>query len=99
MATLRFKALEETLKRKPVEVTSPGANVSDYFGMYVFDRQKMEKHLPKEAFKAVVGAIDHGNRIDLKIADQIAMGMKTWAMNLGATHYNTLVSTIDRRNC
>jgi glutamine synthetase len=87
MATLRFKALEETLKRKPVEVTAPGANVSDYFGMYVFDRQKMEKHLPKEAFKAVVGAIDNGNRIDLKIADQIAMGMKTWAMNLGATHY------------
>jgi glutamine synthetase len=87
MATLRFKALEETLKRKPVEVTAPGANVSDYFGMYVFDRQKMEKHLPKEAFKAVVGAIDNGARIDLKIADQIAMGMKTWAMNLGATHY------------
>ncbi len=87
MATLRFKALEETLKRKPVEVTAPGANVSDYYGMYVFDRQKMEKHLPKEAFKAVVGAIDNGNRIDLKIADQIAMGMKTWAMNLGATHY------------
>ena len=45
MATLRFKALEETLKRKPVEVIAPGANVSDYFGMYVFDRQKMEKHL------------------------------------------------------
>ncbi|NWJ50226.1 MAG: glutamine synthetase III [Bacteroidetes bacterium] len=87
MATLRFKALEETLKRKPVDVTAPGANVSDYFGMYVFDRQKMEKHLPKEAFKAVVGAIDNGARIDLKIADQIAMGMKTWAMNLGATHY------------
>ncbi len=87
MATLRFKALEETLKRKPVEVTAPGKNVSDYFGMYVFDRQKMEKHLPKEAYKAIVGAVDNGTRIDLKIADQIAMGMKTWAMNLGATHY------------
>jgi len=87
MATLRFKALEETLKRKPVEVIAPGDKVSDYYGMNVFDRLKMERHLSKEAFKSVVDAIDNGNRIDLKIADQIAMGMKVWAMSMGATHY------------
>jgi glutamine synthetase len=87
MATLRFKALEETLKRKPVEVKAPGDKVSDYYAMNVFDRLKMERHLSKEAFKSVVDAIDNGNRIDLKIADQIAMGMKVWAMSMGATHY------------
>jgi len=87
MATLRFKALEETLKRKPVEVIAPGDKVSDYYGMNVFDRLKMERHLSKEAFKSVIDAIDNGNRIDLKIADQIAMGMKVWAMSMGATHY------------
>jgi len=87
MATLRFKALEETLKRKPVEVKAPGDKVSDYYAVNVFDRLKMERHLSKEAFKSVVDAIDNGNRIDLKIADQIAMGMKVWAMSMGATHY------------
>ena len=87
MATLRFKALEETLKRKPVEVKAPGDKVSDYYGMNVFDRLKMERYLSKDAFKSVVDAIDNGNRIDLKIADQIAMGMKVWAMSMGATHY------------
>jgi len=87
MATLRFKALEDALKRKPIPVTSPGEKISDFYGMYVFDRQKMEKYLPKDAYKSVIGAIDHGTRIDLKLADQIALGMKSWAMSLGATHY------------
>jgi len=87
MATLRFKALEDALKRKPISVTSPGEKISDFYGMYVFDRQKMEKYLPKDAYKSVIGAIDHGTRIDLKLADQIALGMKSWAMSLGATHY------------
>ncbi|MFZ4707898.1 MAG: glutamine synthetase III, partial [Bacteroidales bacterium] len=87
MATLRFKALEDALKRRPVEIKAPGEKISDYFGLNVFDRVKMEKYLPKDANKAVIDAIDHGKRIDMKLADQIAMGMKSWAMSLGATHY------------
>lgn len=87
MATLRFKALEETLMRKPVEITAPAEKVSDYYGMHVFDRPKMEKFLSKEAYRAVVDAIDKGSRIDRKIADQVATGMKSWAMSLGVTHY------------
>ncbi len=87
MATIRFKALEDALKRKPVEVKAPGEKISDYFGLNVFDRVKMEKYLPKDAYKAVIDAVDLGKRIDMKLADQIAMGMKSWAMSLGATHY------------
>lgn len=87
MATLRFKALGDALKREPVEVNAPGEKISDYYGLYVFDREKMEKYLPKDAFKSVIAAIDLGTRIELKLADQIALGMKTWAMSLGATHY------------
>jgi glutamine synthetase len=87
MATLRFKALEDALKRRPVEVKAPGEKTSDYYGLYVFDRIKMEKYLPKDAYKAVVDAVDYGKRIDMKLADQIAMGMKSWAISLGATHY------------
>jgi glutamine synthetase len=87
MATLRFKALEDALKRRPIEVTTTGEKISDYFGINVFDRIKMEKYLPKDANKAVLDAIDYGKRLDMKLADQIAMGMKSWAMSLGATHY------------
>jgi glutamine synthetase len=87
MASLRFKALEETLNRKPVGITYPSEKVSEYFGINVFDRSKMEKHLSKEAYKAVIDAIDKGERVDRKLAEQVAAGMKNWAMALGATHY------------
>ena len=87
MATLRFSALEESLKRKPVEITAPSEKISDYYRMHVFDKTKMAKYLSKDAFKAVNDAIDKGERIDRKMADQVAYGMKTWAMSLGVTHY------------
>ena len=87
MATLRFKALEESLKRKPVQIKAPSEKISDYYRMHVFDKAKMEKYLSKDAFNAVNDAIDKGERIDRKMADQVAFGMKTWAMSLGVTHY------------
>jgi len=86
MAQFRFRALEEILRRKPVEVKREDNLVSDYYGMCVFDRTKMKKYLSKEAFKAVVDAIDHGTAVDRKMADQVAQGMKAWALENGATH-------------
>lgn len=87
MATLRFKAIEESLKRRPLDVVPPSEKISDFFGIYVFDKVKMEKHLSQDAFDAVVEAIEQGNRIDRKMADQVASGMKNWAMSHGVTHY------------
>ena len=87
MATLRFKALEVLSSRKPVAVTREENLTSDYYGMLVFDRPKMKKYLSKESFKGIIDAIDNGTTIDRKIADQVAIGMKAWAMENGATHY------------
>jgi len=87
MAHLRFKALEQVFNRKPVEVKAPATKASEYFGMYVFDKPKMKKYLSKEAYQAVELAIDKGIRIDRKMADQVAAGMKAWALEMGATHY------------
>lgn len=87
MASLRFKALETLSSRKPVAVKREENLISDYYGMLVFDRPKMKKYLSKEAFKGIVDAIDNGTTIDRKIADQVAIGMKAWAMENGATHY------------
>ena len=87
MATLRFLALEEVLRRKPVKIEIPKEKISSYYGSNVFDRSKMQKYLSKEAFEAVMMAIEKGTRIDRKMADQVAAGMKAWAMEMGATHY------------
>lgn len=62
-------------------------HVSEYFGADVFDKAKMKRYLPKDVFESVMSAIEGGRRIDRKIASQVANGMKTWAMERGATHY------------
>lgn len=87
MAQFRLKALEEVLNREPKEFVREDNLVSDYYGKLVFDQPKMKKYLSKEAFNAVMDAIENGTVIDRKMADQIAQGMKSWALENGATHY------------
>ncbi len=87
MAQFRFKALEEVLNRQPLEVVREENLVSDYYGMMVFDQSKMKKYLSREAYKAVTDAIENGTTVDRKMADQVAQGMKAWAIENGATHY------------
>ncbi|MFO7658406.1 MAG: glutamine synthetase III [Bacteroidales bacterium] len=87
MAVIRFNALKEVYGRKPVEFEPPSSLTSDYFGVNVFDKFKMEKYLTGEAYGQVMEAIEKGTRIDRKIADQVATGMKAWALENGATHY------------
>lgn len=87
MAKFRLKALEEVLNREPKEVSREDNLVSNYYGKLVFDQPKMKKYLSKEAFNAVMDAIENGTTIDRKMADQIAQGMKSWALENGATHY------------
>jgi len=63
MAELRFSALKELFNREPVEVSVPAAPVSTYFSEYVFDKQKMERFLSREAYRAVITAIEEGTQI------------------------------------
>lgn len=87
MATIRFNALKETSNRRPVEVTEPAIRRSELYGINVFNAGKAKHYMPKEAYNAVLDAINHGAQIDRKIADQVAAGMKAWAITRGATHY------------
>ncbi len=87
MATIRFKALQELFSRQAKEVTYPSQKASDYFGINVFDMPKMKKYLSKEAYKSVEKAMKEGTGIDRKVADQVAVSMKEWAISRGATHY------------
>ncbi len=87
MTSLRLRALDEISRREIVETKFTDQNVSEYFGSDVFDRTSMRQYLSREAFQNVIDAIEEGRRIDRKVADQVALGMKTWAMERGATHY------------
>ncbi len=87
MSTLRFRVVEKAFQAKPVEVPVPTERPSEYFGKYVFNREKMFKYLPSNVYSKLVDAMDNGAVLDRSIADQVADGMKRWASELGVTHY------------
>ena len=47
----------------------------------------MKEYMTPQAFNSVQDAISKGSKIDRSVADQVASGMKSWAISLGATHY------------
>jgi glutamine synthetase len=61
--------------------------ISEYFGKSVFGPKAMAEYVSKEAIKAVNESRQTGKSMDPKMADQIAEGMKNWAIEKGATHY------------
>ena len=87
MPVLRFKAMEDVLNRKVRKTDLPSIKTSDYYGINVFNQKKMQSYLSKEAYQEVMEAIKEGKKIDRRVANQIASGMKAWAVDRGATHY------------
>ena len=86
MSTLRFQALRDASTRKPVHFEEIDRK-SNIFGANVFNEKAMKQFLTSDALKGVRDAIQHGTKIDRKLADYIAMGMKEWALSKGVTHY------------
>ena len=86
MASLRFKVVKEAFQKRPVEMAAPKVRPSEFFAKYVFNKQKMFKYLPLKVYKKMVDVIENGAPLDRTIADEVAQGMKTWAMELGVTH-------------
>jgi glutamine synthetase len=97
METLRFQVVGEAFKKKPVSTVSQPTEVGsehgsamrpcEYFGLKVFNREKMYKYLPKQVYEKMIDVMDHGARLDRDIADAVAAGMKQWAIESGVTHY------------
>ncbi|CAL2106280.1 Glutamine synthetase [Tenacibaculum sp. 190524A02b] len=86
MSAIRFNALQETLNRKS-EIIEERKRRSELYAENVFNERAMRQHMAKEAYQSVMDAIEYGTKIDRKIADQIAVSMKDWALSKGATHY------------
>jgi glutamine synthetase len=86
MSTIRFAALQETLNRSVIRVVE-NEKRSVLFGKNVFNKHAMQQYLTRSAYESVMNAIEKGTKIDRKIADQVAVSMKDWAIAKGATHY------------
>ena len=87
MGNVRNRALDEFATHKAERFFEEKRAVSEYFGINVFDLEKMRVYLSSDAYEAIIAAINNGEKIDRQYADQIASGMKTWAVKMGATHY------------
>ena len=87
MTSLRFSVVEKAFQTKPQLVAVPDCRPSEYFGKYVFNREKMFKYLPSTVYARLVDAMDNGAPMDRDIADEVAAGMRRWASELGVTHY------------
>lgn len=87
MSNVRTRALDEFATHRASRFYEEKRPVSEYFAEKVFDMPKMKRYLSPEAYRAVVDAMEKGEKIEREIADQIAYGMKSWAVKMGATHY------------
>lgn len=86
MSSFRKQALQEVYNRAPKTPEYVG-KLSEIYGQNVFHKGIMREYLTEEAYASVMAAIDKGEKIDRRIADQVASAMKDWALSKGATHY------------
>ncbi|MDD4102096.1 MAG: glutamine synthetase III, partial [Kiritimatiellae bacterium] len=57
------------------------------FGSHVFSDAVMRQMLSEKVYRKVRRTIEHGERLDVSVAGEVAEAMKTWAIKQGATHY------------
>ena len=90
MATFRQRALDEAATHRGERFYQDDRPVSRYFGQNVLDLDKMHGYMSKQAYEAVLASAKYGAKLDRNLSNEIASGMKAWAMEMGATHYTHL---------
>ena len=90
MATFRQRALNEAASHQTDRYYVEEGPVSDYFGKNVLDLDKMQAYMSPQAYEAVLASVKFGAKLDRTLSDEIAEGMKKWALEMGATHYTHL---------
>src|SRR3982751_3174620 len=86
MQSLRFKAIDN-LRSNPEVPVKASAKITALFGENVFTLKTARKFLSDEAYKSLVSSIKSSSKIDRKMGDQIAAGLKAWGEKKGVTHY------------
>ena len=90
MATFRQRALDEAASHQTKRFYAEEGPVSSYFGQNVLDIDKMRDYMSESAYNAVLASVKFGAKLDRSLADEIADGIKKWAIGMGATHYTHL---------
>ena len=67
--------------------TSTSIDPSAFFGHLTFNTDEMAKRLPPPVAKSLARTIAKGEKLDPSIVDAVALAMKEWALEHGATHY------------
>ena len=62
-------------------------NIPEIYGSLVFNDKIMREKLPKDMYKALKKTIESGTHLELDVANSVAVAMKEWALDHGATHY------------
>lgn len=89
MSQLRQAAIEQVIKGESEKKIShyAGKRITAIFNNNVFTERVMREYLSDEAYKSLVNSRKNGTRIERRVADQVASGMKAWAEDRGVTHY------------
>ncbi len=87
MSSLRYQALQELSKEEKKVSGYGGKKITAIFASNVFNGRTMREYLSDEAYKSLQGSIKSGSKIDRRMADQVAAGMKAWAEERGVTHF------------
>ncbi|MGN8887537.1 glutamine synthetase III family protein [Blautia sp. HCP28S3_G10] len=61
--------------------------IPEIYGSLVFNDKIMREKLPKDMYKALKKTIENGTHLELDVANSVAVAMKEWALEHGATHY------------
>ncbi|MDY6406320.1 MAG: glutamine synthetase III [Bacteroidales bacterium] len=87
MSNIRFEALKTAFGHKTTAVEMPEGKVKDYFAQDVFTREKMKEYIAQEVLDQLFDDVDNGRTIHRDIANVVAIGIRKWAMDHGATHF------------
>ena len=93
--TPRFDVLEAATGWTPASMVAdangtprqPGLDIEKIFGENTFGLAEMRARLPKPVFRALIATIEQGTQLDDSVTDAVAMAMKEWALEKGATHF------------
>ena len=87
MSNIRFDALKTAFEHKLAVANEPEGKVKDYFASDVFTREKMKEYIAQEVLDQLFDDVDNGRTIHRDIAGVVAIGIRKWAMDHGATHF------------
>ena len=85
--TRRYDALAAAQNWKPSGNGAPRMNITEIFGENTLSLEGLKKRLPKDVWKELEKTVTNGEPLNISVADAVAVAMKDWATEKGATHY------------